>query len=142
MTFTGVTLCTGCVSCPAAGVSFQLAEGCSIDGTYVITHDGACAWTMFSTGVPCSASLFASADCGGSPVAVGFAIQQVRISPTQFRLQVTDSSNTILLFDATVTASACCAGYTVDSDLSACGCGDDDSTFILATGGTATVTPC
>ena len=142
VTFTGITLCSGCVSCPAAGVSFELADGCVLDGTYVLTHNGACAWTAFSTDVPCSASLFASTDCSGGPVPIGFAIQQVRISSTQFRLQVTDDSNTILLFDAIVTAGVCCGGYTVDSDLTTCGCNEDATLFTLATGGTATVTPC
>jgi hypothetical protein len=142
VTFVGVTLCTGCVSCDALGVSLQMTADSVLDGTYVLTHNGDCAWTASSTGVDASATLYPSLDCTGSPTPIGFAIQQVRINATQFRLQVTDDSNTILLFDAIVNASACCAGYTVSNSLLGCGCGEDGEAVDMGTGGSATVTPC
>ena len=142
VTFTGITLCTGCISCDALGVSLQLADGSAIDGTYLLTHNGDCAWTAFSTDVPASATLYLSTDCTGSPTPIEFAIQQERLNASQFRLQITDDSGTILIFDAIVNASDCCAGYMIASSLTSCGCGEDGETIDMGHGGSATVTPC
>ena len=143
VTFTDVSLCPDCVSCPDAGFSLRMNDGSVLNGTYVLTRNGSCAWTAFSTGVPCSATLYTSTDCTGDGTPVTFAIQQVRINSTQFRLQVTDDTNTILLFDAIVNAAACCAAYSVDNGLTDCGCVVGDTTVVaLGTGGSATVTPC
>jgi hypothetical protein len=143
VTFAGVTLCPGCVGCPATGVSLKINAGSSINGTYLLSRNGSCAWTAFSPLVPCGATEFASTDCTGANAAVAFAIQHLRISATQFRLQVTDASNTILLFDATITSSPCCVSYTVGNSLTTCGCaGAGPTVYTLATGGTATVTAC
>ncbi|HET6246548.1 MAG TPA: hypothetical protein VFE47_02530 [Tepidisphaeraceae bacterium] len=142
VTFTGITLCTGCVACDGLGISVQLAEGASIDGTYALSHNGDCAWTAFAEDVPVTGEVYGSSDCSGSSTPLTFAIQQVRINGTQFRLQVTDDSNTVLLFDAVVDAANCCAGYTVDNSLMGCGCGGDGETIEMGTGGSATVTPC
>jgi hypothetical protein len=121
VTFAGITLCSGCVSCDSAD----------------------CAWTIAATSVPCTGTIYGSTDCSGDSAPIGFAVQQVRVSGTQFEIQITDDSNTVLLFNATIDAAKCCAGYTVANALTACGCdGITDAIFALGTGGTATVTPC
>jgi hypothetical protein len=143
VTFTDVSLCPDCVSCADAGFSLRMNDGSALDGTYLLARNGSCAWTAFSTSVPCSATLDSSTDCTGDGAPVGFAILLVRINSSQFRLQVTDDTNTILLFDAIVDAADCCAAYSVDNDLTDCGCVVGDTTTITAgTGGSATVTPC
>jgi hypothetical protein len=142
VTFAGIVLCPGCVACPAMGVSLKINAGSAINGTYLLSRNGACAWTAFSTSVPCGATEYASTDCTGANAAVAFAIQHVRISATQFRLQITDASNTILLFDAIVTTEPCCVSYTVGNGLTTCGCAGGPTVYTLATGGTATVTAC
>ncbi|MDB5353593.1 MAG: hypothetical protein JWN24_46 [Phycisphaerales bacterium] len=143
VTFAGITLCPGCVGCPATGLSMKIDAGSAVNGTYLLSRNGACAWTAFADLVPCTATEYASTDCTGASSGFGFAIQQVRINATQFRLQITDSSNTILLFDATITSAACCVSYTVANALTTCACaGVGPTIYALGTGGTATVTPC
>ena len=112
VTFTGVGLCTTCVNCPAAGLSFNVTGGSSLNGTYILTRNGECAWTRFAVDVPCSASGYPSTDCTGTATPYTFAIQQVRISATQFQLQVISDATPILLFNAVIDVASCCAGYT------------------------------
>src|SRR5665213_2435625 len=107
VTFTGIALCTGCVSCDGGGVSFQLDDGAAINGTYLLTQNGDCAWTISSMDVPCTGKGYSTEDCSGTSLPLEFAVQQVRISSTQFLLQVTDDSNTVLLFNATLDAAKC-----------------------------------
>jgi hypothetical protein len=143
VTFTGITLCLDCVACDGAGISFQIDEGSSLNGTYLLTQNGDCAWTASSMDVPCTGKTYSTGDCSGASTPLAFAVQQVRISSTQFELQVTDDSNTILLFNATLAAANCCAGYTVGNGLTTCGCAiGEDLLVTLGTGGTATVIPC
>ncbi|HWE02451.1 MAG TPA: hypothetical protein VG326_08565 [Tepidisphaeraceae bacterium] len=143
VTFTGVTICADCVSC-GSGLSFQMTEGSTLEGTFVLTQNGDCAWTAFASDVGCSGKFYFSDDCSGEATEITFAVQQVRTGPTQFEIQVTDESNEVLLFSATLDAGACCAGYSVLNGLMMCGCaGDGDSLIVaLGSGGTATVTPC
>jgi hypothetical protein len=143
ITFAALTLCTGCVSCPATGLSMKIDAGSTINGTYLLSRNGSCAWTAFSDVVLASAHEYASLDCTGANSGFGFAIQLVRINATQFLVQITDSSNTILLFNATVTFATCCVSFTVANGLTSCACsGVGPTIYALASGGTATVTPC
>lgn len=142
VSFVDVVLCIGCVPCADLGISGQLSAGAAINGTYVLTRNGNCAWTAFADVVPASGNLYGSADCSGSPSPITFAIQLVRVSATQFVLQVTDDSNLVLLFDATITTAGCCAGFTVSNGQTACGCGGEAGSLALGKGGMAVVTPC
>jgi hypothetical protein len=143
VTFSGITLCPGCVSCPATGLSMNITAGSTINGTYLLTQNGACAWTCFSNLVPTTGKEWASTNCTGANQGLGWAIQLVRISTTQFRLQITDASNTILLFDAFYTSTPCCVNFTVSNALTTCACsGTGPTIYALGTGGTGSVSAC
>lgn len=143
VTFAGIALCDGCVACGGAGVSFQMGEGGAVGGTYVLAHNGACTWIASSEVVGVTITEYASTSCDGASTPVSFAAQLVRISSSQFLLQITDDSNTILLFSGTFEAPVCCASYTATNELTSCGCGGGSGgATVLGTGGTATVTAC
>jgi len=143
VSFVGVALCEDCVVCGEKGNSLKMAA-CSLDGTYLLTQNGNCAWTFDWSELHCSGTLFGSSDCSGDGETQLFSIQQVRLSATQFLLQVTNDSNTILVFNAVIEVPACCEGYTVANEQVNCECSVVDGvTFVaLGWGGTATVTPC
>lgn len=141
VTFTGVTLCTGCVNCDSTGTSLQLS-GSSINGTFVLTENGTCGWSVAPSDVPITATFYTATGCTGISVPAQFGIDQIRISSTQFQLQIVDSTETVYLFRATIDLAHCCEGYTIANELTACGCVTSSSFITAATGGTATVTPC
>ena len=141
ITFTGVSLCTGCVNCDSSGTSLQLS-GSSLNGTFVLTENGTCGWSAPPSDVPVTATFYTATGCTGTPAPAEFGIDQIRISSTQFQLQVVDSSGTVYLFRATIDLATCCNGYTAPNELTDCGCAAGSSFITAATGGTATVTPC
>jgi hypothetical protein len=121
----------------------QITAGSTINGTYLLSRNGSCAWTCFSPSVPTTGTEYASTTCTGGSAGFGFAIQLVRTSTTQFKLQITDASNQILLFNATYTTTPCCVTFTVNNALTTCGCaGTGPTIYTLGTGGTGSVTPC
>src|SRR5665213_3319291 len=62
VSFTGITPCSGCVACPATGESLQIGAA-AINGTYLLSRNGACAWTTYSPTIAGSATLYASTSC-------------------------------------------------------------------------------
>lgn len=143
VTFTDVVPCPGCTACADAASGVTLA-GCVINGTYLLTHNGSCAWTAAASLVPCSGRLYFATDCTGDFNAFGVAIQLVRITAGQFLLQVSDDSQRILLFNATVSAPLCCAAFSTANQNANCGCGSSGGAVVInvGVGGMATVTPC
>jgi hypothetical protein len=139
VTFTGITLCSGCVDCDAEGISAQIDGGSTINGTYVLTKNGACGWTATA---PCTATLYTATGCSGSSAPLEFAVDLVRINASTFRLQVTDVGANVLIFTADITTAACCAGFTAPNATAGCGCSGTPTVFALGTGGSATVTVC
>jgi hypothetical protein len=140
VTFTGIALCAGCIDCSATGTSLQLSG--SINGTYLMPANGECGWATFASDVPLSATFFTGPGCSGTSVPAQFSIAQTRISATQFRLQIADSTNTVFIFRATITTARCCTSYTATNDLATCGCTNPTGIITAGTGGLATVTRC
>lgn len=135
----GVTICADCVACGTSGPWARAGAGASVNGSYVLTKNGACGWTA---GIPAmTANLYATSGCGGSPTPLDFAVDLVRIAGNIFRLQITDAGGNVLIFTGDVTIAACCTAFTISST-GGCGCLGSPAVFFIGSGGTATVTPC
>ena len=142
VSFTGISLCPGCVDCADSGTSMKIDAGSTINGSYILAKNGACGWTTPSADVPCTATFYTGAGCTGSSAPIEFAVDLVRINASTFRLQITDAGGNILIFTADITTTACCAGFTAANANAGCGCSGTPTVFSLGSGGTATVTPC
>jgi hypothetical protein len=150
VTLSGITVCSGCITCPDLGTFSIQFVNTTINGTYLITQNGDCAWTAFSAAgggpIVTTANLYFSGDCTGTPQPFDFALNLVRISSTQFAFQVTDDSNTLLIFDQVLSVPTCCQSFTMTNN-AACGCytllnsGGVEGVG-LGSGGTASFTPC
>jgi hypothetical protein len=137
VTFAGIMSCAGCVDCGITATSLQVSG--SPNGTYLLAKNGPCSWTVPASSA--TATFYTEPGCAGPSVPAQFGIDLTRISATQFRLQISDGTNTVLLFNATITLADCCTSFIVANQLTACGC--DSGSFITAgTSGSATLTVC
>jgi hypothetical protein len=133
ITFTGVTV-SGCSTC--GGTSIDFPGGTSVNGTYTPPQNGSCSFT--DTTPAASGNAYFTTNCTGGSAPIDLVVDLVRISSTQWLIQIVDAGGGFVIFSATVTA-ACDAGFTASNTVtsgcfgSAIGCGS---------GGSVTVSMC
>lgn len=153
VTISGLSICTGCVDCPDYGLSVQTTPCTTINGTFELDANGdpACHWTAFSADlgytVPCITNIYYSDTCDGTPTPTDHAMDLGRLLDGSFLFQIIDSYDLTLMFDGSITGVDCNCPFTITNNLTSCGCYSSpylpgSSYIAIATGGTASFTPC
>jgi len=156
VTFANIATNIDCVACTTAG-SAVIIGGSRIDssgvfsGTFTLTQDAQnpCLW-IYTDDASVFGETHATNDCSLDPFTTDvFAILLQRLDATTFLLdsRVERGGSALHLFRQTFTLASCLASFSGGNAITAVGCdtidpantgGDAD----VATGGTATVTPC